>query len=114
MKQVILMRTDLGMRKGKMVAQGAHASMKATVLHMDNPCVKEWLADKFTKAVVKVGSAEELMEYVNTAAEHRVIAETIVDEGRTTFDYVPTLTCAAIGPDTEERIDKITGGLKLL
>jgi PTH2 family peptidyl-tRNA hydrolase len=27
-KQVIVMRTDLNMRKGKMVAQGAHASMK--------------------------------------------------------------------------------------
>lgn len=27
-KQVIVMRSDLGMRKGKMIAQGAHASMK--------------------------------------------------------------------------------------
>ena len=27
-KQVIVMRTDLHMRKGKMIAQGAHASMK--------------------------------------------------------------------------------------
>ena len=27
-KQVIVMRKDLGMRKGKMIAQGAHASMK--------------------------------------------------------------------------------------
>lgn len=28
-KQVIVMRKDLGMRKGKMIAQGAHAAMKA-------------------------------------------------------------------------------------
>ena len=27
-KQVIVMRKDLGMRKGKMIAQGAHASLK--------------------------------------------------------------------------------------
>jgi PTH2 family peptidyl-tRNA hydrolase len=28
-KQVIIIRKDLNMRKGKMIAQGAHASMKA-------------------------------------------------------------------------------------
>ena len=28
-KQVIVLRKDLGMRKGKMVAQGAHASLGA-------------------------------------------------------------------------------------
>lgn len=27
-KQVIVMRKDLGMRKGKMIAQGAHASLR--------------------------------------------------------------------------------------
>ncbi len=33
LKQVIVMRTDLGMRKGKMVAQGAHASFQAVFNH---------------------------------------------------------------------------------
>ena len=30
-KQVIIMRKDLGMRKGKMISQGAHASMAAII-----------------------------------------------------------------------------------
>ena len=59
-KQMIVMRKDLNMRKGKMVAQGAHASMKATLEYMDHPYVKGWLEGSFTKVVVAVASLDEL------------------------------------------------------
>lgn len=114
MKQIILMRTDLGMRKGKMIAQGAHASMKAVVLHYEDPRIVEWLSGSFTKVVVKVDSEEQINNICLAAIEAGLIAESIVDEGRTTFHGVPTLTCAAIGPDTDENLRNITGDLKLL
>ena len=37
----------------------------------------------------------------------------IRDAGHTEFDGVPTLTCCAIGPDDEAKIDPITGELSL-
>lgn len=39
LKQIIVMRNDLNMRKGKMIAQGAHASI---VLYPDDDRVIEW------------------------------------------------------------------------
>jgi len=114
MKQVIVLRKDLNMRKGKMVAQGAHASMKATLLHMDDPRVKEWLKGAFAKICVSVDSEEELFELRDQANEAGLICEEIVDQGRTEFHGVPTHTALGIGPDDEEKLDKVTGHLKLL
>lgn len=108
------MRTDLNMRKGKMIAQGAHASLKATLENLEHPCVKEWLSEAFTKICVGVNTVEELVALVATADSKNIIASVILDAGRTEFAGVPTITCAAIGPAPEEEIDKITGHLKLL
>lgn len=113
-KQVIVMRTDLNMRKGKMVAQGAHASLAATLSNMNDPRVKKWLAGPFAKICVQVGSEKELMELLGKAHTAGMIAHLITDAGRTEFNGVPTRTCIAIGPDTIEKIDAITGHLKLL
>lgn len=134
-KQVIVMRKDLNMRKGKMIAQGAHASMKVIVdlLEMSGPEVKchgdipewyvtglfpvkmgEWLKGIFTKICVYVNSEQELTEIYESASEQNIPCAIIEDSGKTEFDGVPTLTCCAIGPDDSEKIDKITGELPLL
>ena len=42
-----------------------------------------------------------------------MLVQLCVDAGRTEFHGVPTATCCAIGPDWPERIDPITGHLKL-
>ncbi len=114
MKQIIVMRKDLKMPRGKEIAQGAHASMKATLLHMDDSRVKEWLSGMFTKIAVGVNSEEELLDVLNRAKEAGVIAELITDSGLTVFNGVPTNTCIAVGPDTNENLQAITGNLKLL
>lgn len=114
MKQIIVMRKDLKMPRGKEIAQGAHASMKATILHMEDPRVKEWLSEMFTKIAVGVSSEEELLQVYNNAREAGLIAELITDNGLTVFNGVPTNTCIAIGPDTHENLQPITGQLKLL
>lgn len=113
-KQIIVMRTDLNMRKGKMVAQGAHAAVAAVVENLSDPRVVEWLNGHFTKICVGVDSEQELSEIVATAQAAGLIARAIVDSGRTEFGGVPTPTCAAIGPDTPENLDPVTGELRLL
>lgn len=113
-KQIIVLRKDLNMRKGKMVAQGAHASMKATLKHLDDPRVKSWLAGPFGKIAVSVDSEEEMDELRDRAIAAGLICEEIVDAGRTEFNGVPTKTALGIGPDTHEKMNPITGHLKLL
>ena len=119
-KQVIVMRRDLGMRRGKEIAQGAHASMiwLATRIrqpgHTFSEAERLWLDGPFTKVCVRVDSEEELLAVVQRAQEAGVLVQLCVDAGRTEFHGVPTPTCCAVGPDYPDRIDPITGNLKLL
>ena len=119
-KQVIVMRRDLGMRRGKEIAQGAHASMIWLALRIRQPgytlteAERRWLEGAFTKVCVRVESEEELLGVLRAAQEAGVLVHLCVDAGRTEFHGVPTPTCCAIGPDFPERIDPITRHLKLL
>lgn len=119
-KQVIVMRRDLGMRRGKEIAQGAHASLLWLPLRIRQPgytfteAERRWLDGAFTKVCVRVDSEEDLLGVVRVAQEAGVLVHLVVDAGRTEFHGVPTPTCCAIGPDFAERIDPITGHLKLL
>lgn len=124
-KQVIVMRKDLGMRKGKMVAQGAHASIAFLTNKLresegpvrdlflrDAECA--WIEGRFTKVCVSVESEEELLAIHNAALEAKVVSYLITDAGLTEFNGVPTNTCCAVGPDWNDNVDPITGHLKLL
>ncbi|MGO9916041.1 MAG: aminoacyl-tRNA hydrolase [Isosphaeraceae bacterium] len=119
-KQVIVMRRDLGMRRGKEIAQGSHASMIWLAFRIRQPgytftdAERRWLDGSFTKVCVRVDSEEELLSVVETARKVGVMVHLCVDAGRTEFHGVPTPTCCALGPDDPERIDLITGHLKLL
>jgi PTH2 family peptidyl-tRNA hydrolase len=127
-KQVIVIRKDLGMRKGKMCAQAAHASMmilldcafktfdKRTYMinaHPSEP-LHHWLAGLFTKVVVGCDSRDELLDLHVKAVTSKIIRALVKDAGKTEFHGKPTYTALAIGPDWAENIDKITGHLKLL
>lgn len=114
MKLVILMRTDLGMDKGKMVAQGAHATRKAT-RHIDERIAyNSWIGEGETKVVLKVSSIDKLKELVKLAGIAKLPCGFITDAGHTKFNGVATVTCGWIGPAEDEKIDLITGELKLL
>ncbi|MCK4830553.1 aminoacyl-tRNA hydrolase [bacterium] len=116
-KQVIIIRKDLNMRKGKMVAQGAHASMAAMLtfkIFLHPLIIKNWLFGIFTKICVSVDSEEELLALYDKAEEAGILCSLILDSGLTEFDGVPTHTAVAIGPAESSKIDEITGGLKLL
>src|SRR4030095_16939899 len=90
-KQVIVMRRDLGMRRGKEIAQGAHASMIWLALRIRPPrysfneAERRWLDGAFTKVCVRVDSEDELLAVVQKAQEAGVLVHLCVDAGRTEF-----------------------------
>lgn len=142
-KQVIIMRTDTcpKMRKGKMIAQGAHASLavlleaffggygnrnwevhkhgdlyesyfKEVILHNGDP-ITEWINNSFIKVVLQ-GDLNDVVTSYNEAKRQGIPCSLIEDKGLTEFGGKVTITCCAIGPYYPEEIDKITGHLKLL
>jgi peptidyl-tRNA hydrolase, PTH2 family len=126
-KQVIVMRKDLNMRKGKMIAQGAHASLKVlldakqplepqpqTLTLALTPAMAAWIEGRFTKVCVSVDSEAALDEVCERARAAGVPCAVIVDAGKTEFHGVPTKTCAAIGPGWVDEVDAVTGALPLL
>ena len=113
-KQVIVVRTDLDMGKGKIAAQVDHACvMGAEHVRKSNP---EWFSRWWVgqeKVVLKVVNLKELEEIKRSAIEFNLPWSEITDAGHT--QIAPgTTTCISIGPAPEEKIDKITGDLKLL
>jgi PTH2 family peptidyl-tRNA hydrolase len=131
-KQVIIIRKDLNMRKGKMAAQAAHASMKVILdrmikedamdgwvklwslsMNFDSDFY-EWLSGSFKKIVVGINSEKELMDLYIEAQIAGLPCALIQDSGLTEFHGDPTYTAMAIGPAKSEEIDKITGTLELL
>lgn len=122
-KQVIVIRKDLKMRKGKIAAQASHASMKVFfdrgTVEEDKltiqltPSMAHWVMNSFAKVCVYVDSEEDLLGIYEQAIEENIPTAIIVDEGRTEFKGVPTRTAVAIGPEKSSIIDKITGGLPL-
>lgn len=111
-KQVILVRDDLKLPKGKLAAQVAHASVEA-VHRSDKNTVRDWRAEGMKKIVLKVKNLEELYRYERDAKESGLTTAIITDAGHTVV-APGTVTCMAIGPDIEAKVDKITGTLKML
>jgi len=115
MKQVIVVRKDLNMRKGKMIAQGCHASVTVVLSrHLDRIIRHTWMTEGQTKICVGVNSELELCMAYERAIASGIPCSLITDAGHTEFKGVPTRTAVAIGPWHDEEIDKITGKLSLL
>jgi PTH2 family peptidyl-tRNA hydrolase len=114
-KQVIAVRTDLDMSRGKIAVQVAHGSVSAAeqtrVRKQD--IWRSWLREGQKKVAVKVTSEEEIMELRRQAVNHNLPHAMIRDAGMT--ELPPgTLTVIGIGPAKTEIIDEVTGELKLL
>ena len=130
-KQVIVIRKDLKMTKGKMIAQGSHASLGVVLGMMDRKVkedgsmemsisidkdspLKEWLETIFTKICVYGNSEEELESVYQQALDKNLPACIITDRGLTHFKGIPTKTAVAIGPCFSNDVDEITSSLRLL
>lgn len=117
-KQVLVIRKDLKMRRGKEIAQGAHAAMAFLVkksLRKEEFTEVErlWMEGLFTKVCVRVDSEAELLAVAQAAEKEGLRVEIITDAGKTEFAGFPTRTCLAVGPDIASRIDKVTSHLEL-
>jgi peptidyl-tRNA hydrolase, PTH2 family len=112
MKQAILVRQDLKMPKGKLATQVAHASVDA-VLKSSKKNIEEWQFSGSKKVVLKVANLQELKKYMGQAKAQKLTTALIKDAGKTVFKK-PTITCLAIGPDGDERVDSVVSKLKLL
>jgi PTH2 family peptidyl-tRNA hydrolase len=112
LKQVILISQDLKMSKGKIAAQASHASVDC-LLNSHKDIIEEWRGQGMKKIVLKVRDLEELKKYKTLAEDLNLIARVITDAGHTEVEH-GTVTCLGIGPDDEEKIDKVTGDLKTL
>ena len=123
-KQVIVIRRDLKMRRGKEIAQGAHASMmfltkalQATGASYDDLNLTEeeqyWTEGSFKKVVCAVKSEEEFDDVIRRASEAGLTCHVVTDSGLTEFNGVPTRTALAIGPHDEKRFKEVTDHLEL-
>ncbi len=137
LKQILVMRKDLKVRRGKEWAQISHASSSIIIQNLSeleqlrqmnlstSPYASKYFSNnikklhewcfngKFTKVSVYVNSEQELLEIYNKAKDQGILCSLITDSGLTEFHGVPTITCCAIGPDYSEILDPITGHLKL-
>jgi PTH2 family peptidyl-tRNA hydrolase len=111
-KQVILVRKDLNLSKGKLAAQVAHGAVEA-VLKADNNLIKKWRNEGMKKVVLVVNNEKEFYKYLQEAKDFGIPTALITDAGRTEISP-GTKTVLAIGPYKSDIIDSITGNLKTL
>lgn len=109
-KQVIVVRKDLKLSKGKLAAQVAHAAVSAAE---KSRYKKNWMDQDQAKVILKCENEKELLEIFQQAKDSGLPAKLISDAGRTELEPGEK-TCVGIGPYPIDEIDKITGKLKLL
>ena len=112
MKQVMIVRTDLKMGKGKIAAQCCHGAI-GVYKKSSKDKINKWENESYAKVVLKVKTLEELNEIKMLADKKGIVSYVVVDAGRT---QVPTssVTVLALGPDEDKILDEVTGDLKLL
>ena len=114
-KMVIVMRTDLNMSLGKMIAQACHAAVSCSeeCKRTQTKHWRRWRDEGAKKVALQGDSFEELEELAVKAEELNITYVLIQDAGHT--ELAPgTTTCIGIGPHQEQFIDKVTGRLPLL
>lgn len=114
-KQVIAVRTDLRMGKGKLAAQVGHAAVSAAeeARRRHPEWLEAWLREGQCKVAVKVRSLPDLLSLQKKASHMRLPYSLIMDRGLTQLPP-DTVTCLGIGPAPSVQVDRITGNLPLL
>ncbi len=111
-KQVIAVRRDLRLSRGKLAVQVAHASVEA-YNRTRREARQEWESGGAKKVVVRVDDLKELLELHRKARATKLPCALIRDAGRTEVEP-GTATALGIGPVEERKADSVTGNLKML
>ncbi|EAQ86716.1 hypothetical protein CHGG_07969 [Chaetomium globosum CBS 148.51] len=122
-KMVLVVRTDLGMTKGKIAAQCSHATLacyKALTRaaqqapgSAEGRILRAWEGAGQAKIAVQVKSEDDLLELMGKARSLGVTARVIADQGRTQI-AAGSRTVLGVGPAPKSLVDMVTGHLKLL
>jgi len=110
-KQVIILRKDLKWDEGKRIAHAIHAAIGALKL-VAKKAIHEWEKEGAKKVVLKVENLRKLRNIEKKLKENKIPYFLVRDAGKTQLRK-GTITAMGIGPIEEDRIDKITGKLKL-
>ena len=114
-KMCIVLRLDLGMSTGKLIAQAAHAAVGASELGKkeNHKAWRRWRDEGAKKVALEAESLEEIEELAGKANKLDIVNILIQDAGHT---EVPpgTVTALGLGPDRTDLLDKVTGSLPLI
>ena len=114
-KMCIVVRLDLGMSTGKLIAQACHAAVGASELGKkeNHKAWRRWRDEGAKKVALEAESLEEIEELAEKANELDIVNILIQDAGHT---EVPpgTVTALGLGPDRTDLLDKVTGSLPLI
>jgi PTH2 family peptidyl-tRNA hydrolase len=115
-KQVIVVRSDLKMGKGKVAAQVAHAALDAAEAsrHKHADWYESWREQGQAKVVVKTDGGEGALQELQKRARSLGLPVSLIQDRGLTQVEPGTTTCLGIGPGPSDVIDKVTGELKLL
>ena len=114
-KMCIVLRMDLGMSTGKLIAQAAHAAVGASELGKkeNHKAWRRWRDEGAKKVALEAESLEEIEGLAEKANKLDIVNILIKDAGHT---EVPpgTVTALGLGPDRSDLLDKVTGSLPLI
>ena len=115
LKMVFIINHELKMGKGKIAAQVGHAAVKATLQsgELRPELLDAWLSTGQKKVCVKADDVRQLEQIEQQAKHHQILTSKIHDAGHTQIP-AGSYTVLALGPDEEEKLDALTGELKLL
>jgi len=112
MKQVIVIRLDLGLSTGKLAAQSCHACLGA-YKKTNKSDKKTWELSGAKKVVLGCEDLDQLKNLEVKAIKLKIPTYIVKDAGHT--EVMPgTITAIGLGPAKETIIDKVTGSLRLL
>lgn len=111
-KQVIVVREDLNLPKGKLAVQVAHAAV-SSALNASKVKLLAWRLGGQKKVVLKVPTQTHLERYMSLFKKYRIKCVLISDAGKTVVEP-GTVTCIGAGPEKADKLDKVTGRLKML
>ncbi|KAJ6096597.1 peptidyl-tRNA hydrolase 2 [Penicillium sp. IBT 16267x] len=115
-KLVLVVRTDLGMTKGKIAAQASHATLacyKYFLTHApDSQILRQWEHGGQAKIALQIKGEDELLTLQAQAMSLGLCARVIQDAGRTQIASGSRTVLGVLGP--KSIVDGVTGHLKLL